>query len=176
LLRVQTGEVDEELAEPEVPAGLARLTGGETALVEFLRIDPDLIAAAAQRSSGAGAQARTAGQLLSIAKARRQEAEERAAQKAQREQKKREAAEASIRAKYLQGIAAREADARREVGTLVESRKPTAYDQAVLLLRDLRDICDTTERALKFRAFVEDLRERHAAKASFLKRLDRVEL
>jgi hypothetical protein len=176
LLRVQVGEVGEELAEPEVPAGLARLSGGETALVEFLRIDPDLIAAAAQRPSGAGAKARTAGQLLSIAKARRQEAEQRAVQKAEREKEKREAAEASIRARHLQRISAREADAWREVELLVESRKPTAYDQAVLLLRDLREICDTTGRSPKLRTFVDGLRQQHAAKVSFLKRLDRAEV
>jgi hypothetical protein len=173
LLRVQAGEVGEERPEPEVPAGLARLSGGEAAMVEFLRIDRDLIAAAAQGSSGAGARARTAGQLLSIAKARRQEADARAAQKAQREQKKREAAEARLRVSHLRGIAAREADAWRDVGTLVESRKPTAYDEAVRLLLDLREICETTGRSLKFRIFVEELRQRHEAKVSFLKRLDR---
>jgi hypothetical protein len=37
LLRVQAGEVADDVTEPEVPAGLARLSGGEAALVEFLR-------------------------------------------------------------------------------------------------------------------------------------------
>jgi hypothetical protein len=62
------------------------------------------------------------------------------------------------------------------VGTLVESRKPTAYDQAVLLLLDLREICDATGRSPKVRIFVDDLRQRHAAKVSFLKRLDRAKV
>jgi hypothetical protein len=52
LLRVQAGDVAENVTEPEVPAGLARLSGGEAALVEFLRIDPDLVAAALQRRKG----------------------------------------------------------------------------------------------------------------------------
>ena len=70
LLRVQAGEVADDVTEPEVPAGLARLSGGEAAVVEFLRIDHYLIAAAVQRR-GRPAKARTVGELLSIAKARK---------------------------------------------------------------------------------------------------------
>jgi hypothetical protein len=173
LLRVQVGDVGEDVAEPAVPEGLARLSGAEAALVEFLRIDLDLIAAAAQHRAGQAAKARTAGQLLASAKARREEAEQRAAQKAQREREKRAAAEAVIRARHLLALAAREADAWREVESLVESRKPTAYDQAVVLLQALREICDTTGRSAKLRRFVGDLRQRHRAKVSFLQRLDR---
>ena len=172
LLRVQAGEVAEDVTEPEVPAGLARLSGAETALVEFLRIDHHLIAAAVQPSRGRPAKARTTGELLSIAKARRVEAEQRAAQKARREREKRAAAEAVIRAKHLHALAAREADAWREVEDLVESRKPVAYDQAVFLLQDLREICDTTGRSSLFTGFVEDLRHRHRAKLSLLRRLE----
>jgi hypothetical protein len=50
LLRVQAGDVAESEAEPPVPTGLARLTAGLQAFTDFLRIDPDLIAAAAERS------------------------------------------------------------------------------------------------------------------------------
>lgn len=68
LLRVQAGEVAEHVTEPEVPPGLARLSGGAAALVEFLRIDHHLIAAAVQKRSGRPAQARAVGDLSSIAK------------------------------------------------------------------------------------------------------------
>jgi hypothetical protein len=172
LLRVQAGEVADDVAEPEVPAGLARLSGHEAALVEFLRMDRHLIAAAVQRRKGRPAKARTVGQLLSIAKARRKEAERRAAQRAQREREKRAAAEAVTRARHLRALAAREADAWRDVECLVESRMPAAYDQAVLLLQDLRDICDTTGRSSRFTRFVDELRQRHRAKVSLLKKLD----
>jgi hypothetical protein len=171
LLRVQAGEVADDVTEPEVPAGLARLSGGEAALVEFLRIDHHLIAAAVQRR-GRLAKARTVGELLSIAKARTEEAERRAAQRAQREREKRAAAEAVTRARHLRALAAREADAWRDVACLVESRKPAAYDQAVVLLRDLREICDTTGRSSRFTSFVDELRQRHRAKVSLLKKLD----
>ncbi|MER5356895.1 hypothetical protein [Streptomyces sp. NPDC002785] len=43
--------------EPPVPAGLARLTGPQQALADFLRIDPHLLAAAARASGAAPSQA-----------------------------------------------------------------------------------------------------------------------
>ena len=47
LLCVQAGEVPGGEAEPPVPPGLSRLNGSLQGLAEFLRIDPDLLAAAA---------------------------------------------------------------------------------------------------------------------------------
>jgi hypothetical protein len=50
LLAIQAGEVDDDDAEPTVPPGLSDLTAAQAAMVEFLRIDGDLIAAAAAGS------------------------------------------------------------------------------------------------------------------------------
>ena len=50
LLSVQVGEVPDDTVEPPVPASLDALTGSQTALVEFLRIDPDLVDVAATGS------------------------------------------------------------------------------------------------------------------------------
>lgn len=47
LLSVQVGEVPDDAVEPPVPASLNALTGSQTALVEFLRIDRDLVDVAA---------------------------------------------------------------------------------------------------------------------------------
>jgi hypothetical protein len=44
------GDEDEEAAEPPVPAGLGALTAPQRALADFLRVDPDLLAVAAQVS------------------------------------------------------------------------------------------------------------------------------
>ena len=176
LLRVQAGDVGEDVAEPAVPEGLAELSGAEASLVEFLRIDLDLIAAATQLRGEKATKGRTAGQLLSIAKACREEAERRVVKKIQREREKRERAAAITRARHLDELAAREADAWTEVAGMVESRKPAAYDQAVVLLLDLREISDSKGRSTKFRSFVDDLRRRHRAKVSFLQRLDRAKV
>lgn len=53
LLSVQVGEVADDDVEPPVPASLDVLTGSQTALVEFLRIDRDLVAVAAAGSAPA---------------------------------------------------------------------------------------------------------------------------
>jgi hypothetical protein len=55
LLAVNADDVDDDAEEPPVPAGLAELTAAQAALVDFLRIDEDLVAAAASGSSAATA-------------------------------------------------------------------------------------------------------------------------
>jgi len=51
LLAVDAEEVDDDATEPPVPAGLATLTTAQTVMVEFLRIDVDLLVAAAAGSA-----------------------------------------------------------------------------------------------------------------------------
>jgi len=51
LLAVSAGDIDDEAEEPPVPSGLAELTAAQEAMVAFLRIDVDLVAAAASGSS-----------------------------------------------------------------------------------------------------------------------------
>ncbi|MBI2392264.1 MAG: hypothetical protein HYV09_21935 [Deltaproteobacteria bacterium] len=53
LLRLQSGELDDDDTEPPVPAGLGRLTAAQDAMVDFLRIDPDLLQVAAGGSAEA---------------------------------------------------------------------------------------------------------------------------
>jgi hypothetical protein len=50
LLALQAGDVAEDATEPPLPPGLADLTAAQQALVEFLRIDRDLLSAAAAAS------------------------------------------------------------------------------------------------------------------------------
>ena len=52
LAAAQSGEFDEEALEPPVPPGLSQLNGSLQALADFLRLDTDLLAAAAQASPG----------------------------------------------------------------------------------------------------------------------------
>ena len=48
LVAVQAGKVDDEAPEPRLPAGLGQLDASLEALTDFLRIDRDLVAAAAE--------------------------------------------------------------------------------------------------------------------------------
>ena len=50
LLGVQSGALDDDESEPAVPPNLAELSGRLSHFVDFLRIDPDLLAVAAQAS------------------------------------------------------------------------------------------------------------------------------
>ena len=50
LLCVQNRELDDDVPEPPVPAGLAKLSGPLQALADFLRLDPDLLDAGAAAS------------------------------------------------------------------------------------------------------------------------------
>ncbi len=50
LARVCAGELGDEDVEPPLPAGLASLTPAQQTLVEYLQLDPDWLAAAAQAS------------------------------------------------------------------------------------------------------------------------------
>lgn len=60
---VQSEEIADDEPEPSVPAGLGALDAALTAVADFLRIDPDLIAAAAAGSSPATPGEPTAAQL-----------------------------------------------------------------------------------------------------------------
>ncbi|GAA3273669.1 hypothetical protein GCM10020218_018630 [Dactylosporangium vinaceum] len=59
----QSGELRDDEPEPAVPAGLGTLSASLTAAADFLCIDPDLIAAAADRSAATDASEPTDAQL-----------------------------------------------------------------------------------------------------------------
>lgn len=51
LLCVQEGEIPPHAAEPLIPPGLGKLTAPLRAFADFMRIDPDLLAVASERSA-----------------------------------------------------------------------------------------------------------------------------
>jgi len=53
LLSIQAGDLNDAASEPPVPAGLSQLTAAQEAMLEFLRIDKDLFAAAVAGSAPA---------------------------------------------------------------------------------------------------------------------------
>lgn len=53
LMAVQNREVADDAQEPPVPPGLAELSAAQEAMIDFLRIDADLVAAAATASTAA---------------------------------------------------------------------------------------------------------------------------
>lgn len=229
LAGAQAGELDDNAREPPVPSGLGDLSVVQQALVEFLRIDADLLAIAAAASAappsptsaadvgqwiagrpvdekdawltrvalGEGAAVaaelrhhvaglaaarpdvegeRTVGELRAAAAARaaerrRREAQRRAAERARRQQE-----EAAARARYLDGLVGRADELWARVDALVETKRPKEYDQAVGLVRDLRDLAARGDGAETFTASLARLRQRCAKRPSLLERLDRAGL
>jgi hypothetical protein len=118
----------------------------------------------------------TAGDLRLAAQARAEETARRIEAdriiKAAR-QKEKDAAE---RARYLDLLAKREAAVWDDVLACIQTRQPKGYNQAIQLLIDLRDLAIRKKHEAVFQAKIENLRVKHAAKVSFLQRLERANL
>lgn len=224
LLGVQLGEVAPDELEPPCPPGLTGLGAPLETLVELLRLDRDLLDAAAVGSAaempldesalegwvaalperertamlvrvasggdgpvraellrrfredrqpgiGPARGARTAASLLASANERASERERREADAKAREQARLERAAAEARSRRLQELSTREAAAWREIDALVGTRQPRKYDEAVELLRDLRDLCQRDGRPEEARSRIAALRSEHEKKGRFIDRL-----
>jgi len=228
LLCVQAGDVPGDEAEPSHPPGLSQLNGSLQGLAEFLRIDPDLLAAAvdgdthpdANDLSGAeladwlatipetekdtlllrvaqgngqrvhaelharvrqtepavepqSSGRRTVDELLALAAARRDQRRRRAQQQREVQAAERKRAATAAREKHLAELAARQQQAWREVDELIQARTPADYEVAVVLLQDLGEICRRERQSATYQQRVEQLRQIHRRKTSFLERLER---
>ena len=162
------------LPEAERNALLADLAAGDAAdvrrrLMRRLRElakPPGPLAAAARTD-------RTAGALLAAA---RQNTERRLREAAERTARKRarlEAEAAVKREKYLDELAAREDAAWSIVESKVESRLQSEYDDAVKLLKDLRDLSVRGGALRSFESRVRTLHARHLKKSTFVERLQK---
>jgi hypothetical protein len=226
LLAVQLGEQEDDLPEPPVPPGLGQLTGAQAAFADFLRIDEDLINAAAERSAApvpepdaaalrawiaalpaaekdemlvrvaagdanrvrlelasgcalsaqheeaAPPEPRTASELLARADELCDERRRAAAERAAREKARREQEKAVARDRYLNDLQGRDEELWTKVGELVALKRAGAYDEAVTLLCDLRDLAIRDRRANEAEARLLAFREEHAGKPALLRRMD----
>jgi len=216
LLAIQGGEVDDDDAEPAVPRGLSDLTAAQVAMIEFLRIDEDLIAAAAEGSDadtddgpalrqwalGLTPRAKDewlgraidhpdlaiGGELLRVFRAkakptravgRRTVAElraiaencrrERERDETERAAKAKKAAEAA-RKKRLDALAKRLGGAWSGLEALVEK---SAYEEAIKLAFDLRDLAKRAGASVPFAAPFEAMRKRQLRRRGFFDRWKR---
>ncbi|MDJ0892932.1 MAG: hypothetical protein QNK18_17295 [Gammaproteobacteria bacterium] len=232
LLGAQEQEIGDDAVEPAVPPGLGELDAPLMQLADFLRIDTELIAAAAEASppapetslsrleiaswistlpgkekdrlladtiadedphllvdlqqralsaargnaTRASGPPRTAADLIERARAlgearRKKEAAKRARQRAQQE---REAAKR--RKEYLECLRGKETTLWSKVSELIDSRQAKGYDEAVSLLRDLRDLAEMQEDAAAFWARMTGLHEEHARKTKLVERFRKAKL
>lgn len=222
LLCVQVGEVEENAEEPPVPDGLAAFTESLSAFAEFLRIDSDLIAAAAEvspaevavpreeieqwiqslpdkektklllnaalngpnpqaelltkfrESQNSGRQkgsARTVAQLLKAAEKRAEVRRRQERERAERDRLRREQEARAARERYLNDLAKRGEEAWTKVEQLIATRQPKKYDEAVTLLKDLRDLAARDGKGQECSARLGHIQRQHEAKPSLIGRL-----
>jgi hypothetical protein len=232
LLCAQNGELDDDDLEPPVPAGLGELSASLESLVEFLRIDTDLVRVAAgaslpladiapgpadvrrwldrtsvaekddwlarlivendgvlvnellqrlSRKRAAGRQPsattrrRTVAELLRGAERASDERRRIAAEKAARDDERRARGAAAARAERLERLVGKEHAIWRQAESLIATRQPRSYDQAVGLLADLRDLAGL-QGDDDFRRRIEALRAEHARKPTLIQRLNKAGL
>ena len=119
---------------------------------------------------------RTVGEIFRLADSvgdvrRRKEAEDAAREKAIRDQQ-----EAERRDLVLAMLRGREAEAWSEAQSLIESRKPKKYDEAVLLLGNLRELCAREGRGGEAIQRIARIRLEHAGKKTLIDKMERAGL
>lgn len=113
---------------------------------------------------------RCVSELLQAAEDLSPERSRTALNKAAREREERARQAAMAREKYLDGLVGKESTLWQKIQALIGTKAPKNYDEAVGLLRDLRDL-DMRNGAGEFAARIEKLREDHMRKVSLIRRL-----
>jgi hypothetical protein len=122
-------------------------------------------------SSGTSASPRTVADLLALAERHGEERRRKEAERQARERARREREAAAAREKYLEGLAQREPEVWAKVDTLIATKRPGDYDQAVQLLKDLWDLGVRSGRSPEIQARILRLQDQHVKKPSFMRRL-----
>jgi len=117
-------------------------------------------------------QPRSVRDLLGAAKTIASERAQKLAAKRAKEQARQKAEQEAVRARYLDRLAKEEDAIWATVTDLIQKKQPKAYDQAIRLLIDLRDLAIRQQLEAGFMTKLEKLCETHRAKTSFLTRLD----
>jgi hypothetical protein len=121
------------------------------------------------------AKRRTVAELVGDAEEAAEERRRLVAQKAARDKARRQRKAAIARDRHLDELVGKEPALWRQVEGLIATRQPKAYDQAVALLVDLRDLA-AREGVGDFRLRVETLRAEHARKPSLIGRMQKAGL
>lgn len=159
------------LPAAEKDAWLARLYAGEDRLDAALRTR--LRPARAPDDERPGNARRTVGDLLAraaVCAADRRAAEARAAEEARRRAQAEE--DRKLRARLV-ALKSRGEGAWREVETQIDLRSASGYDRAAALLADLHILAKRDGIAAAYDERLAAIRQRHAAKRTFIQRLER---
>ncbi len=148
----------------------AALQSGERWKKEFLRRFQNQSAPRTWQGP-ATIQPRTVCDLLAVAKSSAEESARQLEAKRAAEAERRRAKDEADRARYLDQLEKSEEEIWNRITAHIQKRQPNEYDKAVSLLIDLRDLAVRKQRISEFQSALEELRQGHAAKQSFLRRL-----
>jgi hypothetical protein len=127
---------------------------------------PALIQTAAQSR-------RTTRELWHLRETLAQEAQRRQAAAEARKRAEQERQAAAQRKQYLASLVAQEPRLWQDIAALLSTTQPTKYDEAVRLLRDLRDLATDRGHIAQWEARLEEFRQRYARKPSLMQRFDK---
>ena len=114
---------------------------------------------------------RTVGHILALAEMCAAERSQREEELAAAKQLRLEQREAAARTKYLGKLSGREAQIWEQADALIQTKRPNNYARAIHHLIDLRDLAARRGQESGFASSLEQLRERHQQKSSFLRRI-----
>lgn len=184
------GEAPTDVTADEVAAWAAARPEGvkNEWLARLVRDDPSLKAELwqqarkARRAAAPGPLAsaapsrRTVRELLDAAEGRNEAERQREEERRRLEREAAERRRAAEREKHLDALAARAAAGWREVESLIQTKQPAKYDEAVRLLRDLVEVARRQKREDEAADRVRALRQAHARKPSLMARFDKAGL
>jgi hypothetical protein len=116
---------------------------------------------------------RTAGELLKAAEELTQEHERQAVVRAAAEKSREEKELAAARNKYLQSLTGKENKIWLKIESLISTKQPGKYDEAVKLLVDLRDIAEGRGKSEDFLSRYRELCRKHEKKPSLLRKIQK---
>jgi hypothetical protein len=151
ILRVMTDEVH---VGAELEIRFARETGG-------------------RNKSAMEEQRRTVGELLKAAEELTQEKEREAAVRAAAEKAREEKRLAAARNKYLGSLARKKDEIWLKIESLISTKQPGRYDEAVRLLVDLRDLAECMGESEDFLSLYHELCRKHEKKPSLLRKIQK---
>jgi hypothetical protein len=124
---------------------------------------------------GASPPRRSVGDLLRVTEASATERRRIEAEKRARENVRREREMALARDKHLDSLASHLPELWDKVESLITTKQPRKYDEAIKILIDLRDV-DTRTKCGDFRFLIAELWRAHARKPAFIERLNNANL
>ena len=123
-----------------------------------------------------GIRRRTAGDLLTLAHARAEERERLLEARRAEEAARRKAEDEANRARYLDQLGKHEEATWNQITAHIQKRQLNEYDKTITLLIDLRDLAVRQGQVTVFQSAMRELRLKHAAKESLLRRLTKAKL